>query len=157
MKVTLNSLVFPWAVECFLSFGFLPRSRNLFIYFFKYVRVVQEILVIIHVEVLHSISKKVLSFIHHPPQKNVKNLNVQKFQTPLGKTQKQKTTHKKGKKENMHRSLPALENHHLSAYKNVSLKVAFMYERDGNLSHHQPILHHQTTGRNGYGDAMFKM
>lgn len=117
VKVTLNSLVFPWAVECFLSFGFLPRSRNLFIYFFKYVRVVQEILVVIHVEVLHSISKKVLSFIHHPPQKNVKNLNVQKFQTPLGKTQKQKTTHKKGKKENMHRSLPALENHHLSAYK----------------------------------------
>lgn len=117
MKVTLNSLVFPWAVECFLSFGFLPRSRNFFIYFFKYVRVVQEILVVIHVEVLHSISKKVLSFIHHPPQKNVKNLNVQKFQTPLGKTQKQKTTHKKGKKENMHRSLPALENHHLSAYK----------------------------------------
>lgn len=107
---------------------------------------------VIHVEVLHSVI-----FYSPSPQKNVKNLNVQKFQTPLGKTQKQKTTHKKGKKENMHRSLPALENHHLSAYKNVSLKVAFMYERDGNLSHHQPILHHQTTGSNGYGDAMFKM
>lgn len=112
---------------------------------------------VIHVEVLQCFKKGVIFYSPSPPQKNVKNLNVQKFQTPLGKTQKQKTTHKKGKKENMHRSLPALENHHLSAYKNVSLKVAFMYERDGNLSHHQPILHHQTTGSNGYGDAMFKM